>query len=840
MAYFPTITYTNLKHKVADGLSSGDIKTKDEAITIVFNNGIGTTNKYKVSLNSPFNQITGTLSSDRELTKWVANVTPVEVDDYGPEVGNRATIITGISANTNTNFTITITSAVFTGSPTNTYRISLMGQSSLDYSWDCTQLYMVIDTNTSFTNTYTEVEYLESTTAGQYINTNYILDFNTKIISKNMPTADSSFMFWGAKDSAKREYSAYYNGASNGLRPYFNYDGSHSSQFYWGAMPINQIYEIEYDVKPTTQTFRLNGQTQTKTFDLSAAGIFDKPLLIFASSQWNTTYAYNGPSRCYYLKVYNGPGTLVRDLVPCIRNSDNKPGMYDRVNNVFYTNQGSGEFKYGPLKSVPQTYQQVEYIQSDGGQAINTELKLDMDKAKVEIVFQATTTSQNGMILANSGNTYWWLYHYSSLIQCYLDGTDGGQQNLSGPARDTNKHRVIYQNKTYYVDGTAYGTAAGTLGTTSSNLYLFKYSASDTTYTYKGKIYSCKIWNDGANLTKNYIPCYRKSDNTIGMLDLVNNVFYTNQGTGTFSKGADIINTNYVKYKPTDADGYDVHVKKLIDTSLRYTIVVNEDDVIQKTVKYNTHVTATSGNYGARVEYCIQIADGYFATIGNSTYQQTGGVYGMVYVTEETFNFDSDDATATLKVFYNQKGINGNTNILHMTPGNGIESIYFKTGMNNNGTTYTNDGEVPLTVSSVYGYVILDTYTYYPEGDWVLVSGTTNTYKLGYNTFNCRDLAGGRTFDFGTVSATQEKSSFIISFTKTSNCKWVEDSKKAYINDHITTSGTTVTCYKGSSSIVRWTNTLSYNGVSSGTLTISNGNIANVTAAATIAGSWSS
>lgn len=145
MANFPTITYKNLKHKIISGVSGGVIQTADEVITVVFNNGIGTTSTYKVSFNSPHNQITGTLNSNKELTKWEARVTPAEVDDYGPTVGNCAKIITGVSANTDTDFTIPITQDVFTGSPSNTYRICLMGQSSLDYSWDCTQFFMVID-----------------------------------------------------------------------------------------------------------------------------------------------------------------------------------------------------------------------------------------------------------------------------------------------------------------------------------------------------------------------------------------------------------------------------------------------------------------------------------------------------------------------------------------------------------------------------------------------------------------------------------------------------------------------------------------------------------------------
>lgn len=40
-------------------------------------------------------------------------------------------------------------------------------------------------------------------------------------------------------------------------------------------------------------------------------------------------------------------GVCVRQFIPVLRNSDSKPGMYDLVNDVFYTNAGSGEFTYG-------------------------------------------------------------------------------------------------------------------------------------------------------------------------------------------------------------------------------------------------------------------------------------------------------------------------------------------------------------------------------------------------------------------------------------------------------------------------------------------------------------
>ena len=51
------------------------------------------------------------------------------------------------------------------------------------------------------------------------------------------------------------------------------------------------------------------------------------------------------------------------------------------------------------------------------------------------------------------------------------------------------------------------------------------------------KIYDCKMYYSDV-LVRNFIPCYRNSDNEIGLYDLVNDVFYTNQRTGVFTYGS--------------------------------------------------------------------------------------------------------------------------------------------------------------------------------------------------------------------------------------------------------------------------------------------------------------
>ena len=60
------------------------------------------------------------------------------------------------------------------------------------------------------------------------------------------------------------------------------------------------------------------------------------PLYMFtlntSGSAEGSMYAYG--MRLYYLKIYEGD-TLVRDFIPCIRLSDSKVGMYDKVTNTF-------------------------------------------------------------------------------------------------------------------------------------------------------------------------------------------------------------------------------------------------------------------------------------------------------------------------------------------------------------------------------------------------------------------------------------------------------------------------------------------------------------------------
>ena len=106
----------------------------------------------------------------------------------------------------------------------------------------------------------------------------------------------------------------------------------------------------------------------------------------------------------------------------------------------------------------------------------------------------------------------------------------------------TNKDTIIIQNGR--ID---YGTEGTDLTSKSkyqtSSMILFGVPNYDNSVTpfgaYNMKVYRLKIYENDS-LVREYVPSYRESDNEIGLYELVNKVFYPNNGTGSFNKGSDI------------------------------------------------------------------------------------------------------------------------------------------------------------------------------------------------------------------------------------------------------------------------------------------------------------
>lgn len=77
----------------------------------------------------------------------------------------------------------------------------------------------------------------------------------------------------------------------------------------------------------------------------------------------------------YYFKIWNSEGTLIQHLIP-ILDENNNVGMYDKVSDQFFYNQGTGTFGYEieELEVQDENYTEIEYIESNGTQYIDTGL----------------------------------------------------------------------------------------------------------------------------------------------------------------------------------------------------------------------------------------------------------------------------------------------------------------------------------------------------------------------------------------------------------------------------------------------------------------------------------
>ena len=215
---------------------------------------------------------------------------------------------------------------------------------------------------------------------------------------------------------------------------------------------------------------------------------------------------------------------------------------------------------------LPNEYQEVEYIQSTGTQCIDTGIPLNQYR-KCEMEFSTTSIGKTQIIDGGYTNT-----SEQNDTRNYLRIDSDGMLNLQY-ARSNTSYKlssVVIASNTKYaisykmlasscsltVNGAEYSNLIGvTLITNGNNVFLFGESFKDKnlTKTYEAsafiKLYTAKYYDSNDILIRNFIPCYRKLDNEVGLYDLVNNVFYTNAGTGVFLMG-EAVGTADVNLKP--------------------------------------------------------------------------------------------------------------------------------------------------------------------------------------------------------------------------------------------------------------------------------------------------
>jgi len=207
--------------------------------------------------------------------------------------------------------------------------------------------------------------------------------------------------------------------------------------------------------------------------------------------------------------------------------------------------------------SEQKLYQLCEYVETDGASRIDTGVQFDGTK-DIEVTVEASyaKTLKNGEYTQfgwSAGGSIGVIYGNfgGETINVWTDGiTPSAEKNLSGINLMTETNMVIQagsDTNTIYTFTNANGTK--TFTRTHANVEnrtflpfpLFAISLQNSfEFTRDGFRIKSAIIKVGGTIVRNMKACYRKSDNVIGFFDEVNSVFYTNVGTGAFTKGGDI------------------------------------------------------------------------------------------------------------------------------------------------------------------------------------------------------------------------------------------------------------------------------------------------------------
>lgn len=189
---------------------------------------------------------------------------------------------------------------------------------------------------------------------------------------------------------------------------------------------------------------------------------------------------------------------------------------------------------------LPSEYQEVEYIESTGTQYIDTGI---VGKNGIRILAEMGWATLSGSLFGSrktSGATRFFVTYYANRIDFGYGGDT--VSDVSPQAGQIYEIDFDVTGGTYNfgVDGT-YKTGRATELDTECNMFIFGANRPYTTNQLSKSIFkSMTIANANNEMLRDFIPCYRKSDGEIGLYDTVSKNFFTNSGTGTFTKGQDI------------------------------------------------------------------------------------------------------------------------------------------------------------------------------------------------------------------------------------------------------------------------------------------------------------
>ena len=381
-----------------------------------------------------------------------------------------------------------------------------------------------------------EIEYLESSTDQQYIDTGINYDFskNIKIEVGVIPlNNDRSVVignYTGSSACLNVELGGTANSHAREPRYYISLTATgNTSDTWYTALTVNNNYNliIEYNISSHTKTFTSQNSTSSVNYQGTVYGTTTNLRLFYDyRSSNNVAHAL----RITYCKIYLDD-IIVKDFIPVRVGSTGY--MYDRVSKQLFGNGGGGVFTLGQ-DIIP-----IEYLQSTGTQYISLPFGFDKtDEVYFNFSVDSGQNSDKYMVSPttwnNNNNRFAMGVHQSKFTAGYGNTGTGNTYLTPSTNNDGQIHKWVYKNYIYTISdlNLTKNCSSITFGGTSANLKLFYGYNANT----KGKITYYK--HIKSNMTIELIPV---RIGTVGyMYDKVSRQLFGNSGTGSFTLGPDI------------------------------------------------------------------------------------------------------------------------------------------------------------------------------------------------------------------------------------------------------------------------------------------------------------
>ena len=603
---------------------------------------------------------------------------------------------------------------------------------------------------------YNVVEYIEST-GTQYIDTGLTMEKSTTMRMEISAQLTSNGNWAGV--NGYMQHQASLGGGNKGLFV-VDYNGNtHIENVYFNdVLKYNQDWTSAYSgAKNKVAVIGMGNAENTWWTNISA-----------------NKYAQIG--KWYYIKVYRS-GTLVRDYVPCVRNSDGVAGLYDKVENKFYTNSGTGSFGSGATTGdVVEEYQRVEHLDFTGSQYINTGI-IPTANTKVETTFKTSTNSRwlFGSRTSTSATNIYAVYFNSATLLWYQIRTSGDAKSV-----DNYFNKISYLTTTrseFILNGkTTSGFGTDALGSSTWPMYIGSVNTAgkaDGTSGrhFVGELYSFKIW-DGTTLVRDFVPVVRSRDGVAGLYDMVENKFYTNIGSGSFKTGEVIsadkgmsngATMHYIGKSQVIATCIEDIFKRHFDITMSdatyyfqsnttRTIEVNEElpagVVVKYTWKKSNGESGTGNSFKNVGTYVVTatISGGYYATTtATATLTIVQPSLSGITFTDKSFVYDGTKKSIAISgkliegasVSYSIKGVNGESVDAGAT----------------NGTTQVGVYEVTATFSgTLEGNTLVAYLTIVKASHRVTLENKSVIFDGNDHTINSPTLPSGMSIASSTVS----------------------------------------------------------------------------------------